>query len=278
MIESYLLEYFLAVYEEGTILKASEKLSISQPSITKAIQKLEDELDLKLFDRFPNKIIINENGKIIAEYVKNIISLEERLKEKAKELKLKELTYQVALTAPGPTFKFPNCFIFNKAKHHFNLCIEEENECINDIINGTKDIAFINHPFINDKIICEKIMEEKLFASLPLNHFLSFKKDGITFNDLDGQSFLVLNDIGIWKNIIKEKLPNSRFFYQNKNELQDIIDASSIPASATNITLYMRENKNRICLPILDKEATQSFYVIYKKKNKSIIDEIKEIN
>lgn len=38
MLDSYLLEYFNAVAEEGTTLKASEKLNVSQPSVTKAIQ------------------------------------------------------------------------------------------------------------------------------------------------------------------------------------------------------------------------------------------------
>lgn len=45
MIDVYLLEYFIAFYEEGSLLKASEKLHISQPSLTRAMQKLESELD-----------------------------------------------------------------------------------------------------------------------------------------------------------------------------------------------------------------------------------------
>ena len=48
MLDSYLLEYFNAVAEEGTTLKASEKLNVSQPSVTKAIQKLEYELGIDL--------------------------------------------------------------------------------------------------------------------------------------------------------------------------------------------------------------------------------------
>ena len=87
MIDSYLLEYFLAFYEEGTLLKASEKLHISQPSLTKAMQKLEEELDISLFERSPNRLQLNENAKILVDYMKDIISLNERLLEKSQELK-----------------------------------------------------------------------------------------------------------------------------------------------------------------------------------------------
>ena len=86
MLDSYLLEYFNAVVEEGTTLKASEKLNVSQPSVTKAIQKLEYELGIDLFDRSPNKIVLNENGRVISEYIKDAISIDKRIREKAKEL------------------------------------------------------------------------------------------------------------------------------------------------------------------------------------------------
>ena len=101
MIESYLLEYFLAVYREGTVSRAADKLHVSQPSVTKALQKLESELDLPLFERTPNRLLLNENGRIVADYVKNIEMLQERLKEKAAELKRKSLTIRVDATAPG---------------------------------------------------------------------------------------------------------------------------------------------------------------------------------
>ena len=44
MIDLYLLEYLLAFYQEGSLLKASEKLHLSQPSLTRSMQKLESQL------------------------------------------------------------------------------------------------------------------------------------------------------------------------------------------------------------------------------------------
>lgn len=57
MIDTYLLEYFITFYEEGSLLKASEKLHVSQPSLTRAMQKLEVELDLTIFTEAATKFL-----------------------------------------------------------------------------------------------------------------------------------------------------------------------------------------------------------------------------
>ena len=55
----------------GSISKAANSLYISQPAITKSIQKLERELDIALFNRTPKGVALTENGKIFFEFIKN---------------------------------------------------------------------------------------------------------------------------------------------------------------------------------------------------------------
>lgn len=274
MLDSYLLEYFMAVVEEGTTLKASEKLNVSQPSITKALQKLELDLGIPLFDRSPNKIVLNENGRIIAEYVKDALSLDRLIKEKAKELKRKALTVHIVMTAPGPTFKYPDFFFLDKENNPQSVEIKKERECINEIISGIADVAFINTKIQIDGIYTEKIMDEKLYVYLPKNHFLSMKTEGVTFEDLDGQSFLIAKDLGPWDEIVEKNLKKSRFFRQNQDALNDLVNASSIPCFATNITLKYREDPNRVAIPIKDKDTTISFYAICKNEKIDILRKI----
>ena len=68
LIESYLLEQFEAVARCGTLLKASEELHISQPSLSRSMKKLEDELGVSLFLRENSKISLNETGKLAANW------------------------------------------------------------------------------------------------------------------------------------------------------------------------------------------------------------------
>lgn len=276
MVDSYLLEYFNAVVEEGATLKASEKLNVSQPSVTKAIQKLEYELGINLFDRSPNKIVLNENGRVISEYIKDAISIDKRIREKAKELKQKSLTIHIEMTAPGPTFKYPNFFYFDKDSNPQTLEIKDERKCINDVLSGFADVAFINSKIQIESIYCEKILDEKLYVYLPKKHFLAMKTEGVTFEELDGQSFLIAKDLGPWDRIVETHLKKSKFFRQEQENLSEIVSASSIPGFVTNISLKFRDDPIRIAIPIMSEDATIPFYAICKKDKLHILRKIQK--
>lgn len=77
------LKYFVAVAEELNILKAANRLNISQPPLTRQIQLLEEELDTKLFVRTPRGVDLTEAGTILMEEAKNILSLAEIASERA---------------------------------------------------------------------------------------------------------------------------------------------------------------------------------------------------
>ena len=67
-----LLKYFYEVVNIGNITKASEKLLVSQPAITKAIKELENELNTTLLERNKKGVIPTEEGKILYEHAKKM--------------------------------------------------------------------------------------------------------------------------------------------------------------------------------------------------------------
>ena len=87
MIDNNLLEYLATFIEYGSLLKASEVLHISQPSMSKAMQKLENQLGITIFDRKANKISLNENGQKILPYITEVINTNRILERKVKEVK-----------------------------------------------------------------------------------------------------------------------------------------------------------------------------------------------
>ena len=73
MVEIYQLEQLLAFAACGTLSGAAERLHLSQPALSRSMQRLEAELQVPLFDRQKNRIEFNENGRMAAECARQVV-------------------------------------------------------------------------------------------------------------------------------------------------------------------------------------------------------------
>ena len=71
MLQLQQLEQLIAFADQGTLSKAAEVLLISQPSLTRNMQSLEDDLGVQLFQRSKNKLILTETGKYTVQQARN---------------------------------------------------------------------------------------------------------------------------------------------------------------------------------------------------------------
>ena len=74
------LRYFLRVAERGNFTRAAEELMISQPALSRSIQKLEDELGQPVFERKTRSLALTEAGKLLQSRAQQILSLIEDTK------------------------------------------------------------------------------------------------------------------------------------------------------------------------------------------------------
>lgn len=266
MIELYLLKYLIKFYETGNLTKASSELFISQPSLTRSMKKIEDELGIPLFNRTSNKISFNDIGIELVKYAKDVLAAHERMIEKINNYYNSLTTISIGLVAPGPLFKYGNILHSSFGNKNVSTSIKNEDKLIEDLKNGTMDIVFTNRFIDDSEINCKKCLDECLYLLVPKNHFVAGMKEGIYFNDIDGQSFLMASEIGSWNKIVEKKLCKSKFFLQNSKDLLEIINASSIPSFVTNLTMDYHSNEDRIAIPFLDEDAKMSFYIACLKK------------
>ena len=60
------LQYFKIIAETGSLTKAAEMLHVSQPAMSAMLKKFEEELNVELFDRSPNRIHLTRPGKLLS--------------------------------------------------------------------------------------------------------------------------------------------------------------------------------------------------------------------
>ena len=144
MIDNKLLEYLIVFYKEGSLLKASEVLHLSEPSLSKAMKSLEDEIGLKIFDRKKNKLSLNEDGLKLLPFINEVINSDRILVKKAQEIKEKRNKISIGYTAPGIFYKYSDIFMNKIIKVEISTILDEEDNLIKDIANDKYDVIFIN--------------------------------------------------------------------------------------------------------------------------------------
>ncbi len=263
-IEIYLLEALDAFSTYGTLSEASEHLHISQPALSRSMQKLEAQLGVQLFERQKNKITLNENGKLALDYARKVLALEKEMRDAVTNLDASNRTLSIGSIAPGPTYEIGH-ELGNKIKLAFNVT-DNENELIDGLNKNRYQAIVLTHPLSDHP--SKKLITEKLYTLvLPGHPASSFRE--ISFSDMNGQNFLMLSDVGYWAEVVKRNMPDSRFIIQsNLQDLHELIASSALPAFASNITIErgMRDFEGRIAVPFSDDEARLDFYIIGSKQ------------
>ena len=102
MLELYQLVQLLAIAECGTISKAAEQLHLSQPALSRSMQKLEEELQVTLFDRQKNKITLNKNGRLAVEQARRVVEQAQNLVDQVRAFDRSQRTISIGCCAPAP--------------------------------------------------------------------------------------------------------------------------------------------------------------------------------
>ena len=257
--------------ECGTLSGAAEKLHLSQPSLSRAMQRLETELHVSLFIRHKNRIELNSNGEMAVEYARKILGEANDMVTHIQAFDRSQRTILVGSSAPAPLWEilpvlgrlYPDMTISSE--------LRESEALLQGLRSGTYQLVILPYAVQEDGISYVRYGEEHLFFSLPPAHPLS-GSTGLYLKDLNGETMLLLNRLGFWEDLVNRKMPDTHFLVQEDSAFRELINTSALPCFTTDWALKQGEpNQNRINVPILDSEANVTYYCLYQTANRKLL-------
>lgn len=275
MIENYLLEELVTFSKYGTLAATAEKLMVTQPTVTRGMQKLEDELNVKIFDRQPNHIYLTKTGILAAKEAQKVLNQNRSFIQTIQAYEASHTTIKVGSVAPGPiimlhsTTDIPDNVVVNDG-------LLQQSDIIGNLENRSFSAILSDKEIMTDSIESRFIGSEQLSVNLDKFTYLA-NKNSVKFEELKGMSFIVISDIGIWKQIIQDNIPDAKFLYQEQYDaFQEITQYSNFPYFSTNISKSSdhlpAQDDDRVKIPISDDASKMDFYVSYLKSQKSKVN------
>jgi LysR family hydrogen peroxide-inducible transcriptional activator len=191
------LKYTLAVAQQGNFTLAAEKCFVTQPTLSMQVQKLEEELDIELFNRKAKPITLTAVGEKIIAQAKVILEEAKRMNDiVATERGVVEGHFRIGIiptVMPTLLPLFLNTFIKKFPK--VNLKIEELNTAsiVEELSTGKLDAGIAATPLDHPQLIEKPLYYEPFVGYTPKSHPLSSIKK-LEVEDLEKMDILVLED------------------------------------------------------------------------------------
>ncbi|HAI97668.1 MAG: DNA-binding transcriptional regulator OxyR [Cycloclasticus sp.] len=191
------LKYIVAVAETKSFVKAAEQCFVSQPTLSMQIKKLENSLNIKIFERNNKHVLVTEIGKQVIETAKRILQDAEHISILAKH---EQDPFAGDFTLGAfPTiapYILPKLIpLIKKKLPNLRLILVEEKTDIllHKLKTGLIDAALLAGPVHDESLIAEKLFDDEFKLAVATNHPLA-ERTTINPDELTNQPLLLLDE------------------------------------------------------------------------------------
>lgn len=268
------LRYIIAIAEAGSITSAADKLLVSQPSLSKVVNQIEEEMGITIFNRNNRGVYLSEEGLSFLSYSRQVVEqadlLENKYKNKEKQRRVFSITshhYAFVVNAFVALVKE-----YGENKYEFSLRETLTNNIIEDVRTSQSEIGVLFLSDFNRKVIL-KMLEDadlkftKLFAVKP--HIFVSRK-----NPLAKEKIVKLSDLKNFPRLLYDQGIKNSFYFAE--EPQPIINSNKniiVTDRATIFNLMIGLNGYTIASGVLSSDLNGTEIVAIPLQT----DEIMEI-
>lgn len=273
------LRYFVAVVEEQSFTKASERLFIAQPPLSRQIQNLEKELDIQLFERGSRPLKTTEAGQFFYQHAVKLLSNAEEIKSMTKRIGVADRTMYIGFVG-SLLFGLLSRIVYLFKQQHPELKIEmiemPTHEQIQALKEGRIDVGFGRLRISDPAIKRILLREERLMLAVHSSHAFAKRADGVYLSELVDQPILLYPNTSHVNFSTQVRGVFSEYGLEPRNmrEVRELQLALGFVAAAEGVSL-VPESAQSIQLahlhfiPILDQSAISPIFMAIRNLDDS---------
>lgn len=269
------LKIFYLAAKHGSLSAAADVLCITQPAVTKGIQRLQEHYDIRLFNRFGKKMALTDAGEALYGIAESIFEMEHQAEESIRDFQQRKKGFIRILSSESfGSYYLP--FIINRfSKANPRIRISVDLLPTELIVEKTaalgNDLGFISYPVPHNKLFIREILEDSYQIIVPPGHPFALKSV-VEPEDLAGQPVIVhekgsaprknteefVRKHGVNISIVLELSNNEAM----KTAVEEGVGIAVITRLVVSKEIRMGTLK---AIPLSDPSMTRKFYLIHHK-------------
>ncbi|MGO4372028.1 LysR family transcriptional regulator [Paenibacillus sp. MCAF20] len=184
------LQYFLEVARLEHVTEAARSLHVTQSSLSKTIQRLEEDLDVPLFDRMGRRLRLNEFGSTFLRRAERALFELEQGKQELSDLASPEHgTLELAVTTASTLPNILREFRKKRPTIQFHVQMLTTEEMVTRLQRGEVDYCLSSPPIEGEDIECQIVFIDPILVAVPIGHRLA-DRSRISLTDLRDERFV----------------------------------------------------------------------------------------
>ncbi|UJF34884.1 LysR family transcriptional regulator [Paenibacillus hexagrammi] len=186
------LQYFREVARLEHMTDAARSLHVTQSSLSKTIQRLEEDLGVPLFDRTGRSLRLNEFGrKFLARTERALFELEQGKQELHDLISPESGTIELAVTTASTLPQILQVFRKKRPNVHFHVQMVALREMLPLLERGEADFCLSSPPIVGEDIECRILLRDPILLAVPTGHRLA-DQESVALAELENEWFVGL--------------------------------------------------------------------------------------
>ena len=267
------LEIFIAVADSGKMNLAAQQLHVAQPTVSQAIQEIESQYRIRLFERLNKKLYITEAGCVLLDYARHIVSLFGEMEVNLQGQAI-STTIQIGATVTVGTCVFNTAIVDFERQNpdiRVNVIVDNTRMIEDMILKSQLDLAVVEGTIVSPDIQVQPILEDELVLVCGVSHPF-YSRGQVEITELEGRPFILREPGSGTRALFEDKLREhqvtvcEKWVCNNSEAIKNaVIEGQGLTVISQSLVARELSEGSLSRIPISQVQFKRHFSLVYHK-------------